>query len=88
MDGYYGLDDYLDSWDRRMNDLTEEEQNRIWGDQMYGRNGHWPPTPRKAEPATCSTCGTRNERPEPDGAYCCYVCEYQWEENESWRLMH
>lgn len=88
MDGYYGLDDYLDSWDRRMNDLTEEEQNRIWDEQMYGCNGHNPPVVKTAkqertdenggQPVECPKCGTRNERPESDGTYYCYVCEYQW----------
>ncbi len=85
MDGHYYLDTYLDSWDRYMNDLTEAEQNELWDQMMYGRNGHNPPAPRKAEyvqPVECPNCRTLNT-PEPDGRFYCYVCEFEWEVNES-----
>lgn len=91
MDGYYGLDDYLDryddDWDRRMAELSEEEQNRLWDEQMYGRNGHNPPVVKTVrqkrldendgQPVQCPRCRSCNE-PEDDGQYYCWLCEYQW----------
>lgn len=84
-DGYYGLDDYLDQEHQRMMEQEEVDREREWLEQMYGRNGHNPPAPRKAEyvqPVECPNCRTLNT-PEPDGRFYCYVCEFEWEVNES-----
>lgn len=83
MDGYYGLDDHLDSWDRHMRDLTEEEQNRLWDEQMYGRNGHNPPAPRKVDPqpVMCPKCGTTLSYDAEFGLYYCGQCDSEFEDD-------